>query len=456
MTNIFKSLSVLLGGSEWYLHEFNPIHSFIPTFSSIAYLSPNQNWNNPINTNLTCPSSKQTPFDSYYGEAKNSQHTSFTNESVNWLLKELGDLTHLPVPQAPHFPIQNNVLTGSPSICANFNSTYTIDDICKVPSPVKYTQNGVAIDGWSVQGNLQIVTSTPYSITVTGTNDNPNDATITATFQNGQFITIPVHVGAPKPTFTSIYNSWDWVCANSGSFSMGVTPAPFATSYYWVATADTSEFAMVCPTINQKRAKFTGGTFGLDTNGNYYASSPPSSSPTATINWGTCLGTYLLECYAVNECGSTLAYLSKYTTVGKPQNNPCTHNGLRLKIAPNPVSSGETNFVVSKSINYTPCNYIDYNSNTPIYIPQNRDSGIAQVSIYDYQGIEVYNNTFNTPQYVEVRELPKEDESNPDEERKYEELSHFNIQNLYLSPGLYIIKVKDGSDYEISEHIMVE
>jgi len=36
--NIFKSISELLGGSEWYLHEYNPIHTFIPTFSTLIGL----------------------------------------------------------------------------------------------------------------------------------------------------------------------------------------------------------------------------------------------------------------------------------------------------------------------------------------------------------------------------------------------------------------------------------
>ena len=82
--NIIKTISEQLGGSEWYLHEYNPNHYFIPTFSSLAITNPNQNWNNPLNTNLTCSTNKQTPFDSYYGESKNSEHTSFTYKSANW------------------------------------------------------------------------------------------------------------------------------------------------------------------------------------------------------------------------------------------------------------------------------------------------------------------------------------------------------------------------------------
>lgn len=426
-------------------------HSFIPTFSSLAHLNPFQNWSNPLNKNLTCPSNKLTPFDSYYGVANNTLHISLTKEMVDWLLKELAGQQ-----QAPYFPIEANVLNGASSICANTNTTYTINDVCKVPSPVMYTENGVAINGWSVQGNLQIVSSTPYSISVIGTSDDSNDATITATFQNGQTTSIPVHIGAPKALNTPIDNSWDWVCANSGPFPMSVTPAPFATSYYWVATADTSDFPMVCPPVNQHRAVFAVGTFGYDMDGNYYTASTPSISPTATINWGTCLGSYTLACYATNDCGSTLAYLIKYTTVGKPADNPCRHKVLGLKIAPNPVISGTTNFVVSKTIDYSPCNYSQSTGDTPILLPPHYDFESTLVRIFDYQGLEVYSNEFAEPLYVEVKELPKVDETNPDEVRKYEELNHFNIQNIDLLPGLYIINVKSNDGIESSEHIIVE
>lgn len=180
--NIIYTISQQLGGSEWYLHEFNPNHSFIPTFSSLAITNPNQNWNNPLNTNLTCPTNRRTPFDSYYGEAKNSEHTSFTYNSVEWLLKELANN-----PQAPYFPLQPNLLTGTNTICLNSNATYSFGDICKLPST----------STWSVTSNLQIVSSTGTSIIVNGTTSG--SATITATFQNGQTITKTIWIGLPTP-----------------------------------------------------------------------------------------------------------------------------------------------------------------------------------------------------------------------------------------------------------------
>lgn len=431
-------------GVESETTDYIENHSFIPTFSALGHLQPYQNWSNPLNTNLTCPSNKQTPFDSYFGTATNTEHTSFTKESIDWLLKELAGQ-----PQAPYFPIQNGLLTGAATLCENQIKTYTIADVCKVPSAVIYTQNGATINGWSVQGNLQIVASTPYSVSVKGTSDVSDEATITATFQNGQTMTTAVHIGAPKYMATPIENSWDWVCVNSGLFPMNVEPNPNATSYYWTAEQDISDFPMACPPTNQHRAKFVGGIV------NGAVASVTTPTPNATINWGTCTGVYLLTCYAVNECGMT-PYLVKYTAIGKPANNPCSHKVKGLKIAPNPVSSGTTNFVVSKTIDFSPCNYVDYSPNSNFTAPPNSESVSSQVRIFDYQGVEVYSKMFDAPQYVTVKELPKEDETDPNEIVKYEEENHFNIQNLDLLPGFYIISVKSGNEEAVTEHLVVE
>ena len=191
LQNVYPSI---LATGEWYLWNYNPIHSFIPTFSAIAHNQPNQNWNNPLNVNLSCPSNKQTPFDSYFGLAKNTQHTSFTKESVDWLLKELAGKQ-----QAPYFPIQEGLLEGDKGLCENQIKTYTINEICKVPSSLLYNNDaGVAVNGWSVEGNLQIISFTAYSVTVKGTSNLPNDAKIIATFQNGQRYETIVHVGVPS------------------------------------------------------------------------------------------------------------------------------------------------------------------------------------------------------------------------------------------------------------------
>ena len=156
-------------------------HSFIPSFSALGHLQPNQNWGNPLNFNLKCPSNNLTPFDSYFGESKNTTHTTFNKESVAWLLKELAGN-----PQAPYFPLQAGLLTG-PDVVCDTNVTYSFADVCKVPSPVTT---------WSVSSNLNIVSSTSYSVIVNKIEDG--EGFIKATFQNGQTTTKTIWAGYPQ------------------------------------------------------------------------------------------------------------------------------------------------------------------------------------------------------------------------------------------------------------------
>ena len=185
--NITKSLSELLGGSEWYIHEFNPIHSFIPSFSALAHLQPNQNWANPLNSNLTCTTNKLTPFDSYFGLEKNTQHTSFTKESVDWLLNELAGNEQL-----PNYPISE--ISGVDEMCVNSIKSFGYN-VCKTPSTVT----------WSVSSNLQVLSQNDYTITVKGLETGMG--VINATFTNGQTKSKQVWVGTLKHHNTTEINS---------------------------------------------------------------------------------------------------------------------------------------------------------------------------------------------------------------------------------------------------------
>ena len=185
--------------SHTYIEDYVPSNNFISSFSALGHLNPWQNWSNPLNTNLLCQANRQTPFDGYYGANTNSEHTTFTKESADWLKKELAGN-----PQVPYFPIQNNALTGNNFVCENQTTTFSIADICKVPSPVIYAaNNGTLTNGWSVEGNLVIASSTPYSVTVQGSGNGSGK--VIATFQNGQKIVTDVWVGAPSFTFEYTY-----------------------------------------------------------------------------------------------------------------------------------------------------------------------------------------------------------------------------------------------------------
>ncbi len=193
--NLIFSLSQALGGSDWQLRDFNPIHSFIPTFSALAHKLPNQSWANPLQYNLVC--SNETPFDSYFGGEKNTQHTSFTKESVDWLLKELAG-----IPQPPVYPLSlENIINGSEELCIGQTRTFSLnngDDLCRLPSGVTWTTS-----------NLIVNSQNPNSITVTGVSDD--EATITATFANGIQFTKYLHAGGPSlNNFTCNWSGLDF------------------------------------------------------------------------------------------------------------------------------------------------------------------------------------------------------------------------------------------------------
>lgn len=181
--NIGFLISQILGGADYSLRALKPYHSFIPTFSALGMKNPNQNWASPLNRNLVC--SNETPFDSYYGEALNTEHISLSYKGVEWLLKELGDSTNPPSPKAPTFPTQENLLSGPGFICGN--TTFTFADVCKLPS---------AVSTWTVYPNTALLSSTPYSVTISGSAGSM--VNIKATFQNGQTISKEIWSGKPS------------------------------------------------------------------------------------------------------------------------------------------------------------------------------------------------------------------------------------------------------------------
>nr|WP_315203953.1 hypothetical protein [uncultured Flavobacterium sp.] len=164
-------------------------HAFIPTHSALD-TNGFANWHEPLNVNLVCTG--QTPFDSYFGEAVNRDHIFFTKESINWLLKELGDSTHPPIPQAPSFPVTQDAIAGDATVCIdNSLHTYSIDP-CKMTGTVS----------WSVPSNLQIVSQTANSVTVKGA--IWGTTTILASFANNQSISKNVQVSTQPPTITAL------------------------------------------------------------------------------------------------------------------------------------------------------------------------------------------------------------------------------------------------------------
>ena len=396
LTNFIFNLSQSLGGDRWYLLKLNPIHSFIPTFSAIAHLEPNQNWNNPLNYNLACPTDRKTPFDSYFGGDKNTQHTSFTKESVEWLLKELDGN-----PQEPYFPIQNDALTGPSNVCKNANAVFSFLDVCQLPSGVMT---------WSVEGNLSLGSFTDYTVTVAGTSDVLSTGKIIATFHNGVRYEKTISIGKPKVTSHSINGGYDNVSVGaSNTFSVS---AEGANQYYWfINTISTdcscvtnSEGLTICPP-NVTFPKFSESN----------ATTFTSTSPSAVVNWGNCKGSYVVNCRAVNSCGTTdIGYkiVNVYNSTGGG-NDPCEPT---LQTHPNPVTdSGMTINLIPAPGN--PCD-------------DNVGEKINNIKIYDLYGNQVFSGSYNT--------------------------DALNISGLNLGHGNYIINVFTSKGYVKREIIVVE
>ena len=174
------ALNDAVDSQEW--RTYLPNHAFIPSVSALAFKNPNFDWSTAFNRNLVCdPLNKEIYFDSYFAPSTNQEHVFISSENADWLIKELQG-----IPQAPYFPIQANLLTGSNIDCIDTNTTYSFTDSCKLPSSVN----------WPVSSNLQIVSQTSYSVIVNGMTNGAG--TITATFQNGQIITKNVWVGKPS------------------------------------------------------------------------------------------------------------------------------------------------------------------------------------------------------------------------------------------------------------------
>jgi hypothetical protein len=174
------ALNDAVDSQEW--RTYLPNHAFIPSVSSLAFKDPNFNWSSALNRNLVCdPNNKEIYFDTYFAPSKNEEHVFISAENANWLIKELQG-----IPQVPYFPIPKNAFFGPDFVCENQNAIFTFGDICKIPSAVV----------WSTSSNLQIVSSTSYSITVSPISNG--HGTITATFQNGQTFTKTIWVGKPR------------------------------------------------------------------------------------------------------------------------------------------------------------------------------------------------------------------------------------------------------------------
>ncbi len=267
------------------------VSSFIPSFSALGINNPDQDWAQPLNRNLVC--SNEIPFDSYFGYDDNTQHTSFDCESVTWLLKELDGL-----PQVPWYPLSGADINGLEILCLGSNTNYSFANNCAIPSDAV----------WTVSPNLQIINSTPSSVTVSGVSNG--NGTITATFSNGKNVTRNIVVG----TGNSInYTQKEITCLNAKPYFYGaVQSVPFATNYAWYSKDESN---LNNPFILRQSMLSTTADFPLGNNrGNRY---------------------YTIRVIVTNPCGTSQS-INEDGYLYAPD---CTNeDGLRMSISPNPTT----------------------------------------------------------------------------------------------------------------------
>ena len=278
--------------------------------------------------------------------------------------------------------------------CKNINGqSYICPDEPKNYFITLYPNATVPIINWSVSSNLQIIgnynTNTVSIKTLANTQNNVYGMLILTI--NGEVITKQIWIGAPTLSNNySITGAYDWVSINYGAMGLIVPTNSTITSFLW--TLEEDELSPICSN-NSSLARFPTTSLQTPINNNNLE----TTTPYATINWGGCIGNYILTCYAKNDCGVN-PYLVKYVCVGDPKNNPCYNNAFNLIVAPNPIRDGKIQISVNKNIKQSPCNYKVYYENSGFRF----DLGITEnhIFIYDYNGTLVYDNKYNTDDIV--------------------------------------------------------
>ena len=135
-----------------HIYEYTPNHTFIPTVSSLAFKNPNFNWSNNINKDLTC--TEEIPFDTYYVPKNNENHIYFTQDSVDWLTKEIEGNHQSPT-------IVYTPMIGNETTVTGQQLTYKVDPVAGNTTYNWYFDVGgrksTNVAGWSIisnQGNL--------------------------------------------------------------------------------------------------------------------------------------------------------------------------------------------------------------------------------------------------------------------------------------------------------------
>ncbi len=311
-------------------------------------------------------------------------------------------------------------LTSTVSLSA-FNPNLTVTGPASICSTGSYALQGSIPSNWSVVWSLQ-------NTAIANLNQTGNNATVTVNTGQSGYITTnafvtnscgqtkvfpkQIFVGSPVVTTHQIYGGYDNMPVDSFS-QLHVDWAQGNTSYLWTITTLSSSGSGTTP-------KF------IATNSN------TATTRYVTVNWGSRLGMYVVNCKATNSCSQT-GISNKVVTVFDQSNNPCPpynpfnkgentnsktqkDNAFTIKIFPNPINDGVINVRKILPSLLNPCN----NSGNKTNILKEIKNTVV---IYDFFGTIVYTKVFDT--------------------------DTFKIENTKLKKGTYFLRITNA--YGISK-----
>ena len=197
--------------NDWILNAIDHANSFIPTVSSLGVIDPDIDWTSAMAKNLICE--QAIPFDSYFGPKDNEQHTSFTQQSVGWLLEELAGN-----PQRPSVYLDAEDLQGPDALCTSGPNTFWFDS-CDAPQ----------VMDWNISNNLTLIDNDAHSLTVEVQNTSAQQGFIEAVFSD-QTVRKTFWVGTPGPS--PALQGPETVRTGS-TVTYAADQAPGATRYQW-------------------------------------------------------------------------------------------------------------------------------------------------------------------------------------------------------------------------------
>lgn len=394
--------------------------SFLPTASSLdigkgTTVINDFDYRKPYIGDLPPALPKNSPFQNFVTgfvpnnpNQSNSRHISFNTRNGNWLRAELNTSIADEYSNCSAF-CSNAQITGNPFLCSTGIYSVTSEAIASATS-------------WNITEGNSLVTLSPSGnqITINQTNLNSSGyITLNTNYNNIKCGTASVSkriwVGRPNVPDQNIGGYDNVPTTTSSTFS--VTPVPGASEYYWTVNpiytscgcTTNSDGLTICPP-GITSPKFTSN------NSNSYT----STTPNATVNWGNCVGSYVVNCIAKNPCGTAgIGYkiVDVFTSGGG--SDPCVG---QLLVSPNPINSNGGLGDISVNIVYpNPCNDVN---------PSARNTNTNEIKIYDFYGNQVYSNQYHSDK--------------------------FEINDINLKRGHYILNIITSKGYIKKEIIVVE